>query len=129
MVQRTQRTSGKAFYGCRRYPQCKGTLPVRETGQADLPGLDAERVRLLDALYRERCETTRLAQQVQALRVQVERLTPAPLASSVERQILVKTLTHLLTVVHPDRWQDHPCATELTKHVNTLRNQLKEGMR
>jgi len=41
-------------------------------------------------------------------------------------QSLDRDLRKLVAIVHPDRWQDHPLATELTKAVNALRAKLRD---
>ena len=38
---------------------------------------------------------------------------------------LEKDLKRLMAIVHPDKWRDHPLATEVAKHVNAIRASLK----
>jgi len=53
MVERTNRQSGEAFYGCRRYPDCTGTRNVygavttsrRGRTRDDSPDLPSDRAR------------------------------------------------------------------------------------
>jgi len=40
---------------------------------------------------------------------------------------LAKALTKLAAACHPDRWQGHPVAEEITKQVLELRQQVREG--
>ena len=42
-------------------------------------------------------------------------------AATVPRREIARQLRDLLQVCHPDKWQDAAVATELTKHLNTLR--------
>jgi glucose-6-phosphate-specific signal transduction histidine kinase len=43
-----------------------------------------------------------------------------------QRTWMHRELTTLLATIHPDKWSDHPAATELTKNVIELRQRLKE---
>jgi 3-deoxy-D-arabino-heptulosonate 7-phosphate (DAHP) synthase len=107
--------------------------------------MDRERLELREALHQVSVERDQLTQRVRDQNQELKRLRLdiVQLQSQVNRYALhrrgrsdteisalvEKELKRLLTVCHPDRWQAHPCATELTKHVNALRERFREGSR
>jgi hypothetical protein len=52
-------------------------------------------------------------------------LEKAQTAPPVDQPWLLKELTRLLTICHPDKWQGSPVAEELTKQVLVVRQRLQ----
>lgn len=118
LVLKRRRADGKPFLSCSDYPQCDFTEDYHPELLHYARSNDHTVAQLREAL-----------RQVTAERDDLRRLQQAPPASSAERQMLGKMLTQLLTICHPDRWQDSPVATEITKHLIAVRDRLKEGAR
>ena len=118
MVERTNRTTQQRFWGCPDWPQCRGrTTPEAPT---DLHQTIRTLTRERDTLQ---AGYDRLLTEVRQLR----RLkAPAPPAVAG----LVRELTHVLTLIHPDKWGgDSAVALECTKHLVALRARIQEGRR
>ena len=43
------------------------------------------------------------------------------------RQSLSRALRRLIALAHPDRWDDHPMSTALTKELVALRDDILKG--
>lgn len=122
MTPRTNSLTQQRFWGCRLYPACRGSRPWDDRPlPPDVPTLQ----RQLQQVTRER-DTLRagydqlLGEVRQLRRVQAP---PPPPATAVVRE-----LTRILTLVHPDRWGgDSAVALECTKHLVALRARLQEG--
>lgn len=113
-----RRADGKPFLSCSSYPDCDFTEDYHPELLSYVRSNDHTVAQLREAL-----------RQVTAERDDLRRLQQAPPTSSAERQMLVKDLTRLLAVCHPDRWQDSPVATEISKQLIAIRDRLKEGVR
>jgi hypothetical protein len=92
------------FIGCVGYPQCRYTAPYDEAIQQ---------------------LAERLARHESGLLWRPH--TPHLPADYVARSSVDRALRHLAAVAHPDRWQGHAVAEELTKLVLDLREQVVEG--
>lgn len=121
MVQRHNRDTGMPFWGCPAYPRCRGTLPAEEPASTgtDLTTLQAT----LRQVTRER-DTLRVGyDQLLAEVRHLRRRRPEPASLA-----LVRELTRLLSMVHPDKWGgESAVATALTQEVVKLRERLQAG--
>jgi hypothetical protein len=117
MVERTNRTTQQRFWGCPAWPRCRSDAPAPDdpaTLQRTIRQLTQER-ETLQAGY------DRLVAEVRQLRRLQAPSTPTAAA-------LVRELTHLLTLIHPDKWGgDSAVALECTKHLVALRARIQEG--
>ena len=136
MVQRAARATGQPFWGCTRYPRCKGTLPLEVSGsqpetrhqrpeprhqrpEPELATLHAT----LRQVTRERDTFRAGYEQLLGEVLQLRRRAPVTTAAA-----LVRELTRLLSVVHPDKWGgESAVATALTQEVLRLRTRVQEG--
>lgn len=140
MLRRHNRATGLPFWGCPAYPRCRGTVaadapgsgssacPGRDPGAGpapDTPGTElATLQQQLRQVTRERdtlqAGYAELLDEVRQLRR--KRPPPAPMDA------LVRELTRLLSVIHPDKWGgESAVATALTQEVVALRERLQEG--
>ena len=122
MVQRQARATGQPFWGCTRYPRCRGTLPIDDPvtpPSTELATLQATLRQVTRERDTFRAGYEQLLGEVQQLRRRQPVTTPAA---------LVRELTRLLSVVHPDKWGgESAVATALTQEVIRLRTRLQEG--
>jgi hypothetical protein len=129
MTQRHNRASGRPFWGCPAYPRCRGTVPVDDSD----PPLDhrpgpagtelATLQQQLRQVTRER-DTLQVGYEQLLAEVRHLRRQKRPLPDTA---FLVRELTRLLTVCHPDRWGgDSPVATALTQALLTVRERLQQ---
>jgi Topoisomerase DNA binding C4 zinc finger len=125
MVSRHNRDTGLSFWGCPTYPRCRGTLPQAEKPE---PPESTSRIALLHDLLQQvtrerdtlRVGYDQLLGEVRQLRRAQPRGTPAA--------CLVRELTRLLSVVHPDKWGgESAVATAVTQEVLKLRERLQQG--
>lgn len=131
MVQRTNRGTGSPFWGCPRYPRCRGTVifdepPDQGPGQAASQGTDVTTLQTqLRQVTRERDTLRAGYDQLLGEVRQLRRSRPPPASVA-----LIQELTRLLTVIHPDKWGgESAVATALTQEVLQLRERLQEGRR
>lgn len=114
MVERTNRTTGKLFWGCPDWPQCADRPP-------DTPDLH----QTIRTLTRQR-DTLQAGYDRLLTEVQQLRRLKAPHAVPAER--LVHELTRLIGLVHPDKWRgESPVAAALTRELLAVRARLQEG--
>lgn len=120
MVPRHARASGQPFWGCARYPRCRGTLPADEPPSA---GTDVATLQTtLRQVTRER-DTLRAGYEQLLGEVRQLRRVRTPPADT-----LVRELTRLIGVCHPDRWGgESAVATALTQELLAVRERLREG--
>ena len=116
MVERTNRTTQQRFWGCPDWPQCHG----RATPEAPTDLHD-----VLRQLTRER-DTLQAGYDRLLTEVRQLRRLKAPATSPAAQ--LVRELTTLIGLVHPDRWGgESAVALECTKALLALRARLQEG--
>lgn len=118
---RHQRATGQPFWGCTRYPRCKGTLPG---GAPSPPGTDVATLQAtLRQVVRERDTLRAGYKQLLGEVRQIPRVRASP------AETLVRELTRLIGVCHPDRWGgESAVATALTQELLAVRERLREGL-
>lgn len=129
LVLKRRRVDGKPFLSCAAYPGCDFTEDYHPELLHYVRPNDRTLAQLREDIRQLTAERDDLRWH---LRLERQRTAPpsSPPASSAERQALVKDLTRMLTVCHPDRWGgESAVAHELTKHLVSLRDRLKEGTR
>ena len=134
LVVRSARRDHQPFIGCVSYPTCRFTCEYDEALQhlAHAPGVVAVVQHLELANQRLAAEVSRLEVARQSLAAQVARLSlTTNLRTLPNSEGLTRALTQLVSVAHPDRWDQGQPAAELA-HVITqallkLRTQLQRG--
>jgi hypothetical protein len=116
MVERTNRTTQQKFWGCPDWPRCTSRpLPT------DLDTLHTT----LRELTRER-DTLQLGYDRLLAEVRQLRRLKAP--PTLTAAALVRELTRVLALVHPDKWGgESTVALECTKQLVALRAKIQEG--
>lgn len=127
MLERVNQRTGLPFWGCADYPKCRGTRPnAWEPDPPDSPRSLAEFRAMLHQVTRER-DTLRAGYDQLLTEVRQLRRLKAPAPAPA---LLVRELTRLLTVCHPDRWGgESAVATALTQELLAVRDRLREGQR
>lgn len=122
MKPRTNSLTHQRFWGCRLYPACRGSRPWEDRPLApDVPTLH----RQLRQVTRER-DTLQAGYEQLLGEVRQLRRLKAPATPTAAR--LVRELTRVLTLIHPDKWGgDSAVALECTKHLVALRARIQEG--
>jgi hypothetical protein len=116
MVERTNRATQQKFWGCPAWPRCSS--PPAPDDPATLH-------RTIRQLTQER-DTLQAGYDRLLTEVRQLRRLQAPSTPTTTR--LVRELTHVLTLIHPDKWGgDSAVALECTKHLVALRARLQEG--
>lgn len=116
MVERTNRTTQQRFWGCPDWPHC-ASRPA--------PDDPTDLHTTIRTLTRER-DTLQAGYDRLLTEVRQLRRLKAPDAPSTAR--LVRELTRVLTLIHPDKWGgDSAVALECTKHLVALRARIQEG--
>jgi ssDNA-binding Zn-finger/Zn-ribbon topoisomerase 1 len=101
-------------------PQCRGPLRLRQRRDGSGAFLGCEH-------YPGCRYTAPYDQAIDALAKRLHAAEKGIPAHSVSRAALDRALKHLIAVAHPDRWADHPAATELSKLANDIRARVREG--
>jgi ssDNA-binding Zn-finger/Zn-ribbon topoisomerase 1 len=101
-------------------PLCRGLLRLRHRrdGQGSFLGCSQYPTCRFTAEYEPILND--LARRLHAAEARAH--VPALFSDSLDR-----ALRNLLGLIHPDRWKDHPLATELAKAVVDLRARAREG--
>ena len=120
MRKRVNQASREAFWGCSDFPRCKGTLPWGDPVPDDNLFGQPDLARLLEAW---RNEVEFLRQRNAQLESECQRLSLA--AAPIPQEVLVRELTRLIGVCHPDKWGgESRVATALTQELLALRRRL-----
>jgi hypothetical protein len=83
----------------------------------------SDRLVLDKALREANAKILMLQTMADSLHDRLRQQTPEPVGA--DQAWLVKELTRLLSVCHPDKWQNSPVAEELTKEVLKVRQRLQ----
>lgn len=121
MKPRTNSLTQHRFWGCRLYPACRGSRPWDDRPLApDVPTLQ----RQLRQVTRERDTLRAGYEQLLGEVRQLQRVKALP------QLTLVRELTRLVTLCHPDKWRGESVLAHLmTTELLTLRDRLKEDAR
>lgn len=121
MKPRTNSLTQHRFWGCRLYPACRGSRPWDDRPLApDVPTLH----RQLRQVTRERDTLRAGYEQLLGEVRQLQRVKALP------QLTLVRELTRLVTLCHPDKWRGESVLAHLmTTELLTLRDRLKEDAR
>lgn len=116
MVERTNRKTQQRFWGCPDWPHC-GSRPA-----------SAEAATLQQTIRTLTRERDTLQAGYDRLLAEVHQLRRLKAPASPTAATLVRELTRVLTLIHPDKWGgDSAVALECTKHLLALRARMQEG--
>lgn len=105
---RHRKADGEPFLGCEYFPRCRFVADYDEI----LQGATQSLRRTIDV---QRTHIDRMISKIAALQ-------PPESPSSPSDSLPLKTV---LALCHPDKWGDHPIATEMTKQLLALRDQRR----